>query len=175
MTKIQGERIYLRPHEMRDKDAVLAGANEPVGAKLTGTHGTFTIAQIEGYIERNQTEEDRYAWVICLDDDTVVGEVVINEVDRDNRSASIRIALFNSQYFGKGYGTEAMSLAVDYGFKHGDLHRIELGVYAFNPRAIHVYEKVGFKLEGTRRETLLWEGEYHDEYIMSILETDWQK
>lgn len=172
MSNIQGTKINLRPHEMRDKEAVLAGANEPIGAKLTGTHDTFTMAQIEAYIERNKTEEDRYAWVICLADDTVVGEVVINEIDRDNRSGSIRIAIFDPQYFGKGYGTEAMSLAVDYGFKQADLHRISLGVYAFNPRAIHVYEKVGFTLEGTLRDSLFWDGEYHNEYIMSILATD---
>lgn len=172
MNDIHGERIYLRTHEMRDKEIVLAGAHEPVGAKLTGTHGTFTIEQIEAYIERNQTEEDRYAWVICLADDTVIGEVVINEVDRDNNSGSIRIALFNEKYFGQGYGTEAMQLAIAYGFEQAKLHRISLGVYAFNPRAIHVYEKVGFTLEGTLRDTLFWEGEYHNEYIMSILATD---
>jgi len=174
MNKIQGTKIYLRGFEMRDKEAVFAGANEPVGARLTGTHGGgFTMEQIEKYIEMNIEGDGRFAWLICLPDDTPVGEVVINQMDEDNRSASIRIALFNPQYFGKGYGTEAMKLAVDYGFKHGNLHRIELGVYDFNPRAIHVYEKVGFKLEGTLRDTLLWEGEYHNEYIMSILENEW--
>lgn len=38
MSKIQGEKIYLRGFEIRDKEAVFAGVNEPVGAKLTGTH-----------------------------------------------------------------------------------------------------------------------------------------
>lgn len=174
MNKIQGTKIILRGFEMRDKEIVFAGANEPLGARLTGTHGgDFTMAQIEKYIEMNIAGDSRFAWLICLPDDTPVGEVIINEMDEDNRSASIRIALFDPQYYGKGYGTEAMRLAVDYGFKQGNLHRISLGVYDFNPRAIHVYEKIGFKLEGTLRDTLLWEGEYVDEHIMSILETEW--
>lgn len=67
----------------------------------------------------------------------------------------------------------AMRLAVDYGFKQGNLHRIELGVYDFNPRAMRVYEKIGFKLEGILRDSLLWQGEYHNQHIMSILENEW--
>ncbi len=178
MAIVQGDYVYLRPYEMDDIDIVLAGANEPVGARLTGTHGGgFTREQIERYIQMNIDAEmgSRYGWVICrTEDDTVVGEVVINEVDNDNHNASIRIALYDPKYFGKGYGTAAMRQAIDYVFRNSDLHRISLGVYAFNPRAIHVYEKVGFTLEGTLRDTLYWDGEYHDEYVMSILRTDWQ-
>ena len=176
MQRINGNRIYLRPFEATDKAAVLAGANEPTGSRLTGTHATFTEEQITQYIQLNISGDNRFAWVICrTDDDTPVGEVVINEIDRTNRSANIRIALFDPQHYGKGYGTEAMRLAVEYGFKEGNLHRIALGVYDFNPRAVRVYEKVGFTLEGTLRDTLFWEGAYHDEYIMSILEDDWNE
>lgn len=175
MNKLQGEKIYLRGFEMRDKETVFAGVNEPVGAKLTGTHGDgFTMEQVEKYIEMNIEGDERYTWLICLPDDTAIGEVIINEIDEDNRSANIRIGLFDPRYFGKGYGTEAMKLAVDYGFTQGNLHRIELGVYDFNPRAIHVYENIGFKLEGTLRDALFWESAYVNEHIMSILETEWQ-
>ncbi len=69
----------------------------------------------------------------------------------------------------KAYGTEAARLAVDYGLHTLNLHRIELEVYDFNPRARHVYEKIGFVVEGVRRDALLWDGEYHDAILMSIL------
>jgi RimJ/RimL family protein N-acetyltransferase len=39
------------------------------------------------------------------------------------------------------------------------VHRIELDVYDFHPRARHVYEKVGFMYEGTKRDALRWDGE----------------
>ena len=45
----------------------------------------------------------------------------------------------------KGYGTEALKRSVEYGFNELELTRIYLGVYADNPRAIHVYENCGFK------------------------------
>ncbi|MGH3428547.1 MAG: GNAT family N-acetyltransferase, partial [Mycobacteriales bacterium] len=52
------------------------------------------------------------------------------------------------------------------------LHRLSLGVYDFNSRAQRVYEKCGFIPEGRRRDALRWEGEWHDEVLMSILSTD---
>ena len=45
----------------------------------------------------------------------------------------------------KGYGTEALRRSVEYGFTELGLRRIYLAVYANNPRAIHVYEKCGFR------------------------------
>jgi RimJ/RimL family protein N-acetyltransferase len=55
------------------------------------------------------------------------------------------------------------------------VHRIELQVYAFNPRARHVYEKVGFVHEGTMREALLWDAEWVDAHLMGMLSSDWKR
>ncbi|MET1064639.1 MAG: GNAT family protein, partial [Arthrobacter sp.] len=49
---------------------------------------------------------------------------------------------------------------------------IALEVYAFNPRARHVYEKVGFRYEGTGRDALWFDEQWIDVHYMSILETD---
>ena len=74
---------------------------------------------------------------------------------------------------GAGLGTEATRLVVDHGFRVLGLHRITLEVYDFNPRARHVYEKVGFVHEGTGREALLFDGEWVDVHFMAVLEPDW--
>jgi RimJ/RimL family protein N-acetyltransferase len=64
---------------------------------------------------------------------------------------------------------------LEYGFNVLELHRIDLEVFAFNPRAIHVYEKLGFKREGVRREVLLLEGTYHDSIVMGLLRYEYVK
>lgn len=174
MKNLTGNLIYLRQFDTRDIDVVFRGVQEPMGMKLTGTHGSFTYEQVEAYVHNNIEGNGRLAWVICLHDGSVIGEVIINEIDDDNQSANIRIALFDPKFYGHGYGTEALRLAVNYGFEEANLHRIELGVFDFNPRAIHVYEKIGFKLEGTLRDALLWDGKFHDQYLMSILKYEWK-
>ena len=54
------------------------------------------------------------------------------------------------------------------------VHRVELQVYAFNPRARHVYDKIGFSYEGTRRQALCWDGQWIDSHVMAILASEWQ-
>ena len=62
---------------------------------------------------------------------------------------------------------------VRHGFEQLGLHRISLEVYAFDPRARRVYEKVGFVAEGVLRHALLWEGERVGATVMSILTPEW--
>src|SRR5215207_1194559 len=176
MTIIKGEKIILRPYRLSDLEPLLEGANEPTGHKLTGTQTTFTRDDVERYLQRQIAADDdsRASFMIALPDDSrPVGEVVINQIDHVNNNANIRIAIFSPQDYGGGYGSEAMRLMVDYGFRTLKLHRIELDVFTFNPRAVHVYEKIGFKREGLLREVMFYDGEYHDAIIMSILEREW--
>jgi RimJ/RimL family protein N-acetyltransferase len=62
---------------------------------------------------------------------------------------------------------------VDYALQSTNINRIELDVYAFNPRARHVYEKAGSLFEGTKRSALKFDGEYVDADGMAILRSDW--
>jgi RimJ/RimL family protein N-acetyltransferase len=71
--------------------------------------------------------------------------------------------------FGRSLGTEAAWLILGYAFDTVGVHRIELEVYAFNPRARPVYEKLGFVHEGTRRQAPHWDGEWVDAHVMAML------
>jgi RimJ/RimL family protein N-acetyltransferase len=99
-------------------------------------------------------------------------EVVLNDLDTDNQSCGFRIAL-TSAHTGRGLGTEAIRLMLGHAFDIVGLHRVELEVYAFNPRARHVYEQVGFVYEGTKRQALRWQGEWIDTQVMAMLADDW--
>ena len=56
----------------------------------------------------------------------------------------------------------------------GGSMRDELEVYDFNPRARHVYQKVGFVVEGVRRDALWWDGAWHGAVTMAILAPEWR-
>jgi RimJ/RimL family protein N-acetyltransferase len=75
----------------------------------------------------------------------------------------------HQDYQDKGLGTIMTSMAISLARERG-LHRIELSVVADNKKAIHVYEKVGFKIEGIQKEAYYGEeGKYHDITIMGLL------
>ena len=63
-------------------------------------------------------------------------------------------------------------MIIDFALGDLDLHRLELEVYAFNDRARHVYESLGFVEEGVRRDALWQDGAFHDAILMSVLSTD---
>lgn len=142
---------------------------------FTGSAQAFNKTEIENYIDRVGADSDRVDFLIfSKQDNKLVGEVVINEVDRNNRCGNIRILINRKGDFSKGYGTEAMILALNYGFGMFNLHRIELEAYPFNNRAIHVYEKIGFKREGIRRDGAYYNHKYYDMITMSFLENEFR-
>jgi RimJ/RimL family protein N-acetyltransferase len=91
----------------------------------------------------------------------------VNDRDPDNRACGIRIAL-EPHARGHGVGPEAMSAVIDHLFTATPAHLLELDVYSINPRAIAVYERLGFIREGVKRDALLWDGTYSDAIQMSV-------
>jgi RimJ/RimL family protein N-acetyltransferase len=173
---LQGKTILLRPIVKQDAAAMLESTQDEESNRLTGTQATFTKEQIEKWCESLATQEGRIdCAIMSRETGEYLGEVVLNQIDEINRSANFRIALRGSKYYSKGIGTEAAKLMLEYGFNVLKLHRIDLEVFAFNPRAIRVYEKLGFVSEGVRREVLLMDGQYHDAIVMGLLRQEFVK
>lgn len=174
---LRGEHVVLRPMTAADAADMFADLDDPDGMRLTGTHADFTFEQIEQWCAGRVGTDDRLD--LAITDPATgdwLGEVVINDWDSDNRSCSFRIAV-SAGARDRGVGSEATRLIVDYVFDAIDdppVNRLDLEVYAFNPRARHVYERVGFRYEGTRREALHWDGEFVDAIVMSIIRSDRQ-
>jgi RimJ/RimL family protein N-acetyltransferase len=176
--ELKGNMVYLKKldKEYLDKYSNSSDHCSIETTICTGTQAVFNKADIERYLEDISTDKSRIDFLIfSKESNQILGEVVINDIDRNNRSASVRIAVNRKEDFNKGYGTEAMVLALNYGFGMLNLHRIELEAFAFNERAIHVYEKIGFKKEGIRRDGWFYNHRYYDMVSMSILEDEFRQ
>lgn len=68
---------------------------------------------------------------------------------------------------GMGIGTKLVTATLN--AARGHFERVDLDVYASNTPAIALYEKVGFALEGRRRQALLRDGVYDDIVMMGLL------
>ncbi|GAA5164936.1 hypothetical protein GCM10023321_54250 [Pseudonocardia eucalypti] len=170
---LTGPSVRLEPMTGEHFDGLWPMFGEPEGSRLTGTHQRFTPDQIRRWLATRADHHDRADWTIVRrSDDAVLGEAVLNDLDDGNDSANFRIGLTGPPVFGRGYGTEATRLVVDYALDVAGLHRVHLEVYDFNPRALRVYQKCGFIQEGVHRDALHWDGEWHDAISMAILATD---
>jgi RimJ/RimL family protein N-acetyltransferase len=169
---LTGERVLLRPVCAADAAGFAAVGAEAL--RLTGTHRTHSIDVLEAWFASRGEQRDRLDLAIIeRETGELVGEVVLMDFDAGNRSSAFRIALLHSGVFNRGLGTEATRLVLAHAFDTVGLHRVELEVFAHNPRARHVYEKVGFVYEGTKREALGWDAAWIDVHVMAMLAHEW--
>ncbi len=73
----------------------------------------------------------------------------------------------------KGYGSEAINWAVDWAFNYANVHKVEIGTASYNERAAHLYERLGFKFEGRKREVIFMNRRWYDLVEFGMLEHEW--
>jgi len=135
----------------------------------------WSVDKVKEWIEKElENDESRslFFGVRTLEGDQLIGfvDLWVNWMHGD---AWVGIGLGERKYWGNGYGTEAMQLALRYAFTELNLHRVTLGVFDYNQRAQRSYAKAGFKLEGRLRGELHRQGQRWDVLIMGILRKEW--
>lgn len=176
--ELKGDLVYLKKLDKENLEEYWDNlSNCSIESMVfTGTQQVFNKTGVSEYLESISSDRSRMDFIIfSKESNKMVGEVVINDIYTNNRSANMRISINRKEDFSKGYGSEALLLALNYGFGMLNLHRIELDVFSFNKRAIHVYEKLGFVREGIKREELYYNNKYYDMILMSMLEDDFRK
>lgn len=103
-----------------------------------------------------------------------IGWTVLRHIDAKDGTADFGILIGEHDCWGKGYGTEATRLVLDYGFTVENLHNIVLDTASHNERAIHAYTRAGFRIIGRRREALCWGGKRYDSVLMDCLATEFE-
>jgi RimJ/RimL family protein N-acetyltransferase len=171
---LQGEMITLRPIRPDDAEAMWEMLADPEGNRLTGTTQTFTRQQVDEWCASRATAEGRYDFAVTANgDDSFRGEIVLNEVDEVVRSANLRLSM-GPTYRGRGYGTEGIQLILGFAFDGIGLHRVELDVLSINARAKSLYENLGFRVEGRKRDAYRDGEGFCDAIIMAILEDEYR-
>lgn len=102
-----------------------------------------------------------------------IGYTLIKDLDHKNQSAEIGLYL-SPEFQDQGYGKDAFHTLMKFCFHQLNLHRLMLEVFAFNERAVQMYEKLGFKVEGTLRDAYFCDNAFHDIIMMSILRDEFQ-
>jgi RimJ/RimL family protein N-acetyltransferase len=168
----EGDLIRLRAREPEDEPLLHAWFNDPdVTEHLTIRYPLSHLQEVK-FIERVSSIDYVHAsfGVETLAEGILIGGVGLEQSSPENRSAVLGIAIGDKAFWGGGYGTDTMRTVCRFGFEMMNLHRIELEVYAANVRAQHVYEKVGFVVEGRRRAASFKFGTYRDVILMGLLE-----
>ncbi len=159
--KLEGSKIFLAPIEVDEARKYISWYNDfEIGFFLGTQDRIVTEGQEKNILERlSNSNKDYQFTIVDLETKTAIGHCGLHNIDWVNRTAEFGINIGNKSYWNKGYGTDATELLVAFAFDILNLNNVMLRVLECNPRAIHIYEKVGFKEIGKRREVVTVAGE----------------
>ena len=168
---IRGKKVVLRPVRLDDAPRFVAWFNNPSVNRYLHIR-KLTLPEEKQWVKTRKKERPQTTFAIDTSEGIHVGRTSLI-LDKRNNNASFGIMIGEPRYWGRGLGSETVQLMLDLAFRKMKLHRVELKVYSYNPRARKVYIRAGFCNEGIKREHVRFGGKYHDVHMMSILQREW--
>lgn len=164
--------VTLRRPEPKDAAQLFIYRNDwEVTQFLGGFSMGYAPEDLKEWVERHRKLTNEVIWIIAeKSTDLCLGHVGLYNIDHRVRKAEFAILIGDKTQWGKGLGTQVSKSVINYGFEQLNLHRIELDVVSNNPRAVQLYEKLGFRHEGIRRDAQFRDGLYVDVINMGLLE-----
>lgn len=172
---VRGNKVGLGPWLDEYLDNWVQAIQDPQ-MSLYGD-GTFMMGtrEEEGEMFKLTKKEGGVNFAIfALPEVKLIGLCGVYRVNKTWQNGHLGISIFDKEFWGKGYGTEAVKLTVDYAFRFLNLHTIQLNTSGFNARAMGAYRKAGFKEMGRWREAQIVAGKRYDEVYMDCLRSEFE-
>jgi RimJ/RimL family protein N-acetyltransferase len=174
---LRGDRVRLTAMRPDDAATLTRWWDEGAFMRLYDSVPAIprTEEQIRKNIEEHQARDDSFQLAIRrLGDDTLLGQLEFDGISWPHRTTFFSVVILDPAQRGQGYGQEALELGLRFAFHEINLHRVALTVFAYNTRAIALYERLGFVHEGTHREFLERDGQRHDMLLYGLLRHEWE-
>jgi RimJ/RimL family protein N-acetyltransferase len=165
---IRGTKTRLRALEHDDLPHFVRWINDPETRRFMVIRYPLSMAEEEKWWDRFLDRDD-YIFAIEAADGRYIGNIGLHDIEPENSRAMLGIIIGHKNYWGQGYGTDAIQAMLGWVFGYLNLNRVYLTVYSYNERAIHCYQNCGFRHEGTMRQARYIDGQYYDEWMMGIL------
>jgi len=177
MPKLENEKVLLRPVARKDAPLFVKWLNDPEIIQNLLIFLPLTEIAEEKWIEKISLSENDTVFVIekkMPDDKAVpIGVCGLHGISWKDRYGVFGIFIGDKDYWRKGLGLAAGNLLIRYGFEQLNLNRISSSVLDFNEASQGLHEKLGFEVEGERRQAIFKNGRYADEFILGLLKEEW--
>lgn len=177
---LKGERVTLRGVRRDDLLRLWEFNNDPEVEIAGGGDPPMpqSLERLEAEYDESVKKGGRDGTTFAIEaDGKLIGQCGLhgfNDLHGVVHRCDLGISIGDKDYWGRGYGREAITLLVDYAFTYWNVQRVGLQVLATNERAIRSYQAVGFIEEGRLRRHMWSNGNYVDGVCMSILREEWQ-
>lgn len=178
MKKIETKRLFLRELGKHDMLGLFEIYSDEKTMQYTDTETITNIEEIASELEfvNKLTENGKgiRLGIFRKSDKILVGTIGYHKWNKAIRKAEIGFEI-GSSFWRKGYMNEVIETILNYGFTSMKLNRIEALIIVDNFKSINLLEKYGFTKEGILRENTIRRNVYSNEYIYSLLKSDWMR
>jgi UDP-4-amino-4,6-dideoxy-N-acetyl-beta-L-altrosamine N-acetyltransferase len=168
---LKGKNIILRPLKMSDWEKTIHWRNNITIKKMAMMH-PFPITEMvekEWYENIMKSKDDGTVYfTITKGNDEPIGFLTLNKINQIHRNCYLGIVIGEPEAQGKGFGSEATKIAMEYAFNTLNLNKITLEVVEHNESALKLYRKLGFVEEGRLKQHYYSDGKYFDVLILSV-------
>lgn len=175
---LKGEMVKLTSIDEEDMSTFKKWYNDVYFLRFYDMIAAFPKSKdkLKEMISSIEQSNDSFIFAIkTAQDNAFIGVTGFENILWNNGTAIIYIGIGEEDYRGRGFAKEALYLTMEFGFEELNLHRIQLNVLEYNKDAIMLYERLGFKREGTYREFIHRDGKRYDMYLYGILRNEWSK
>ncbi|HOJ77302.1 MAG TPA: GNAT family N-acetyltransferase [Bacillota bacterium] len=155
--ELRGVNIRLRPLTVKDLCKMVNWNCDSEVQYYVDCNLPDNLIELERWYSENVPDRNYQIYGIETVDGKLIGDLELDHICWSKREAELRIRIGEKSYWGKGLGTEALNLFLEFVFEKKRLKRVYLRVYHFNERAIRCYLKNGFKQKGIlQRQSHSW-------------------
>lgn len=171
---LRGKKVILRPlNKATDLESCLRWVNDPRTTRFLLLHRPISMVEEEEWFDKKGKDEHNIVFGIETLKGKFIGTMGLHRINWKNRTAVTGALIGDEEHRGKGHGTDAKMLLLNYAFNTLNLRKIKSGVIAFNGRSIRYLRKCGYVEEGKRAKEVYQGGEYHDELLFAVFREDW--
>jgi len=174
---LKGKLVGLVPYSKDSIPTFLKWLNDPEITAYLRIYKPLTLEEEIDHYEKVVRNPNVINFsIVTLQSEENSGKLIGNtgaEINTKDRVAILGILIGEKDYWGKGYGADALRVMIDYCFNTLNMERVELSTYEYNTRAQKCYHKVGFVDEGIQRKAKYHEGKYYDILMMGLLRDEW--
>ncbi|MGH6661893.1 MAG: GNAT family N-acetyltransferase [Rhodospirillales bacterium] len=162
---IEGRRLRLRNVRIEDAtDIYAAWMNDPEVVRYTESRFTrHTLVSLRRFIETVIARPNAlFLAIIVKPDGRHIGNIKLDAIDSQHGTAEVGIIIGDKNYWGRGYGSEAIDLLASYAFGALGLRKLTAGIYVNNADSIRSFERAGFVVEAVLKDHCISDGKTVD-------------
>jgi [ribosomal protein S5]-alanine N-acetyltransferase len=175
---LKTKRLILRDFVLSDFDAVHEYAADPLVTRFTG-FGPNTPDETRDFLARSIAAgkvipRQNYTFaVIEQDSGCLIGGCGLEQCDGTGQHYAFGY-VFHRHWWGRGFGKEAATALVQFGFNSLEAHRLWAYVFVGNAASARILDGLGFRREGLALQSLYLRNAWHDILTFGQLHSEWK-